>query len=290
MSEQHLIPADSFGLGETLDCGQAFRWQQLEDGSWEGIAGSKYLKLSQTDDGIVFHCPSQDFEAWWKPYFDLSTDYNAIKKDLCALSPVLSQAASFAPGIRILRQDPWEALCSFIFSQNNNIPRIKGIISRFCRLLGDEMPNGYSFPNPQRVAQCSLEDLADIRSGFRAKYILSAAQAVAEESLDIKGLYTIPLPQAREQLMTIKGVGPKVADCVLLYGFHRTECFPLDVWMKRAMEQLFPGTRPEAFGEYAGMAQQYIFHYSRMNPQLFEKEEKKNPKKQKGSFSQPVSK
>ena len=183
----------------------------------------------------------------------------------------MAEAAAFAPGIRILRQEPWEALCSFIISQNNHIPRIKGIIERLCQRLGAEIPGTawHAFPTAERLAACSLEDLAPLRAGFRAKYLLDAARKVASGQVDLARVAAAPVEEGRRELQTIFGVGPKVAECALLYGFHKTECFPLDVWMKRAMATLLPGRRPEEFGENAGLAQQYLFHYSRMHPELF---------------------
>ena len=195
-----------------------------------------------------------------------------FRETLSALHPVLKEACSYAPGIRILRQEPWEALCSFIISQNNNIPRIKGIIERLCGLSGQPILCGaetvYAFPTAEQLAACTPEDLVPVRAGFRAKYLLDAARRVSTGQLDLNALYTASLEDARSALMTIHGVGPKVADCVLLYGLHHTCCFPMDVWMKRAV-QLLPGISPESLGCTAGIAQQYLFHYARMHPELF---------------------
>lgn len=260
------ITAEDFHLEQTLDCGQCFRWDRQEDGSYCGEAFGKRLLLTQDENTVVFHGVSpEDFQQIWSPYFDLDTAYGGIKGQLSALHPVLREACAFAPGIRILRQDPWEALCSFIISQNNNIPRIKGIISRLCSGFGTDS----RFPSPESLAPLETEDLAPLRSGFRAKYILSAARMVSSGEVDFSAVSSLPLDEARDILMKIKGVGKKVADCALLYGFHRLDAFPMDVWMRRAMDVLFPGVMPEDFGEYAGVAQQYIFHYSRCHPALF---------------------
>ena len=141
-----------------------------------------------------------------------------------------------------------------------------------CALLGAEIPGGgRAFPTAERLAACTVETLAPVRAGFRAKYVIDAAQRVASGALDLEQVRAMPLDEARSALQTVRGVGPKVADCALLYGLHRTECFPLDVWMKRAMA-LLPGVSPADFGENAGVAQQYIFHYARMHPALFERE------------------
>ena len=186
------------------------------------------------------------------------------------MHPILAEAAQFAPGIRILNQDPWEALCSFIISQNNNIPRIKGIVERLCQTFGDEIDDGwYTFPTAEKLASLEPEDLQPIRAGFRARYIVDGARKVSSGEINPEKIRVTEINSARSELMKITGVGIKVADCTLLFGLHRVEAFPLDVWMKRAMKTLFPEMSPKDFGEYAGIAQQYIFHYSRMHPEIF---------------------
>lgn len=257
-------------LGQTLDCGQCFRWQLLPGGVYQGIAMGRRLTITEQGGTVLFHdVTAQDFESIWMPYFDLDFDYASVRKDLSEIHPALCEAAQFAPGIRLLRQDPWEALCSFIISQNNNIPRIKGIVDRLCQLLGEERDGFYDFPTPQCLAEQTVESLAPVRSGFRAKYLIDAAQKVAGGQVNLAELSVMPLQEARQSLMTIYGVGEKVAECALLYGLHRLEAFPMDVWMKRAMAVLLPGYQPEQLGDYAGIAQQYLFHYSRCNAQLF---------------------
>lgn len=267
------IPA-AFGLAETLDCGQAFRWRPSDDGPevWRGAAHGRLLTIRKLGDELELDCSQADFDDIWQAYFDLNEDYARIRGELSGMSPVLKEAADFAPGIRILRQEPWEALCSFIMSQNNNISRIKGLVENFCRMFGEPIPgtDTYAFPAPEAVASLSIEDLAPLRSGYRAPYILDAARRVLDGGIDLARIAAEPAGYGREELRKIKGVGPKVAECVLLYGFHKTECFPMDVWMKRAMAQLLPGMVPDDFGPNAGLAQQYIFHYSRMHPELFQ--------------------
>lgn len=165
----------------------------------------------------------------------------------------LQECLRFAPGVRILRQEGFETLISFLFSQNNNVPRIKGIIERLCCSFGDPIGEGlYGFPSPERLAALSEEELAPLRCGWRGAYVLDAARKVASGTVDLKTAASLPMGEARQALQTIKGVGPKVAECVLLYGLGRLEAFPLDVWMKRAMAQFFPGYTPESFGPYAG--------------------------------------
>ena len=254
--------AVNFSLEQTLDCGQAFRWN-CSNGVWSGIAKGRYIQLELVENDIVITGVTQkDFEEFWFDYFDLSRNYGDIIRAVSDNETVRA-AASYGGGIRILKQEPWEALCSFIISQNNNIPRIKGIIERLCENFGEKIEGGYTFPSAERLACLTVEDLAPIRSGFRAKYIIDAAQKVASGQIKLDALYETDFDTARDTLMTIKGVGPKVADCVLLFGLGHIEAFPRDVWIKRAMEELFGGELPESSKQYAGIVQQYIFYYMR---------------------------
>lgn len=271
---------DSFSLPMTLDCGQCFTFSPLPVSdciehlcqTWRGTAGEQALTISQRTDGALFFhdTTAQQFDAFWRSYFDLDTDYAQIKAVL-AQDATLQKAITYAPGIRILRQRGWEALCCFIISQNNNIKRIHGIVERLCRTFGEDLGNScFSFPSPQRLAACSLEDLSVLRSGFRAKYLLDAAQKVSSGEVNLSAIPSMPLEQAKQELMKIYGVGPKVADCALLYGFYRLECCPMDVWMKRVFAVLYPQGLPKCAHDYIGIAQQYLFHYARTCPQAFE--------------------
>lgn len=255
-------------LAQTLDCGQCFRWEQLPDGSFFGIVQDRPCHLAQSEGKLTFfNCTIQEYHTLWEPYFDLATDYAAVKQALCQ-DPTLKKATEFAPGIRVLRQDSWEALCTFILSQNNNIKRIKGIVQRLCETFGEPLGDGlFAFPTPQRLAALEPEDLAPLRCGFRARYVIDAARRVADGRVDLQCLKTLPLPEAEQHLMQIVGVGIKVADCALLYGCGRTDCVPVDVWIRRAMEELFPHGLPGCAQPYAGLAQQYLFHYVRLCPE-----------------------
>lgn len=260
----YIYGAPEFDLPHTLDCGQAFRWSCNENNLWHGVAFGKYLELEKTADGtvILYNTTKDEYENIWKDYFDLERDYSKIVTALSE-NEILKNACEYSYGIRILNQEPFETLCSFIISQNNNIKRIKGIITRLCENFGENKNGFYTFPTPEKLASLTLEDLAVLRSGFRAKYLLDAAQKVANKEIDLYNLKSMPLDTAREELMKIKGVGPKVADCCLLFSHRHTEAFPKDVWIKRAMEVLFGGELPECAKEYAGIAQQYIFFYAR---------------------------
>ena len=256
---------ENFDLTQTLDCGQAFRWREDENGVWHGIAGGKYIEIYNSGKDIVIeNTDEKDFSEFWADYFDLGRDYSAIIKDF-GDDATLKAAATSASGIRILRQEPWEALCSFIISQNNNIPRIKGIISRLCENFGEKRGEAYTFPSAETLAVLEPDDLAVIRCGFRAKYVIDAARRVAAGKIDLESLKTSSYDDAQRELLKIKGVGPKVADCTLLYGCGHLEAFPKDVWIKRALDEFFGGKIPECALKNAGIAQQYIFYYIRNN-------------------------
>ncbi len=257
-------------LKETLDCGQCFRWKEREDGSFFGVVRGRAAAVHMEGDRLFIDGAKECDRDLWADYFDLSLDYADVKEQLSVIHPEMASAARFAPGIRILRQEPWEALISFIISQNNNIKRITGIVDRLCAHFGDPIGDGvFAFPTAEQLAALSPEDLMPIRAGFRHRYIIDAAQKTADGTIDLEQIRHLPYDAARQTLMQITGVGVKVADCVLLYGLHRLESFPLDVWMKRATATLFDGMDPSAFGAYAGIAQQYIFHYARSHPEKF---------------------
>ena len=260
----YLTGTENFELPHTLDCGQAFRWVEKENGVWCGVAFNKYLELKKMEDGsiILYNTTEDDFNNIWRDYFDIDRDYNAIITAISS-NEILKNASDFGKGIRVLNQEPWETLCSFIISQNNNIKRIKGIIERLCENFGTDMGGYYAFPTAEKVASLTLEDLAVLRSGFRAKYILDAAQKIAHKEIDLYNLKNLSVDDARNELMKIKGVGPKVADCALLFSHKHIDAFPKDVWIKRAMQVLFNGELPKEALPYAGIVQQYIFFYAR---------------------------
>ncbi len=252
-----------FALADTLDCGQAFRWSQNPDGSWQAVVRHQLLRVAEKQGAFyIYNCTEQEFTEVWAGYFDTGRDYTAICAEISS-DPVLKKAAAACGGIRLLRQEPWETLCSFIISQNNNIPRIKGIIERLCQAFGEKIPGGYTFPDAEMLAGRTLEELAPLRSGFRAKYILDAAQKVADGTVSLSALDAMDTGSARAELMKIRGVGPKVADCVLLFAYGKTDAFPQDVWIKRTMQTLFNGVLPAVAMPYAGIVQQYLFHYAR---------------------------
>ena len=257
-----LTDTNNFDIARSLDCGQSFRWEQADDGCWQGIVTGKYLKLKQIGNTVtLFNTSEEDYNALWEEYFDLKRDYGALLASYD--DEYLIKACSQFPGIRILKQDEWEAICSFIISANNNIPRIKGIIKRLCESFGEDTGNGYSFPAPEKLCDLTPDDLAPIRSGFRAKYIIDAAKKLSSGEVDIEKIKTLPFDEAKAELLKITGVGEKVAQCALLYGFGRMEAFPRDVWVKRIVEELYPNGLPECIKGSEGIAQQYLFHWRR---------------------------
>lgn len=260
----YLTGADCFDLNLTLSCGQAFRWRQLENGFWHGVAYGKSLDIGRDTDGLLLkNTTLSDYETLWADYFDLRRDYASLCERFCA-DKHLNTAVSLYPGIHILKQEPWEALCSFIISQCNNIPRIQGIIDRLCSCFGEKIGVGdYSFPSAAKLAALKAGDLEPIRAGYRSKYILDAARKISSGEVNLDSLARRPIGEAREQLAKIQGVGNKVAECTLLYGCGRSEAFPVDVWVKRVMDELYPKGLPVCANGAQGIAQQYLFHWRR---------------------------
>ena len=254
---------NEFELSDTLDCGQAFRFSKIDENNWHGIALNSYIKIGKMNDQIIlYNVTLDDYEQKWKYYFDFERNYARII-NIISENNVLKAAAEKYKGIRILNQDPWEAICSFIISQNNNIPRIKGIIERLCENFGEKIEGGFSFPSAEKLATHTAEDLAPLRAGFRARYIIDAAKKISSNELDFDLIKNGDIDNARLELMKITGVGAKVADCALLFGFSRVEALPKDVWIKRAIAEYFNGEFPECAKNYAGIAQQYLFSYIR---------------------------
>jgi len=250
----------------TFDCGQCFRWNEDAEGRWRGVASGKAAVVWAENGRTYIECALDDIY-FWRDYLDMDTDYEEARRSI-EVCDYLRDCAAYGEGIRILRQDKWEALCSFIISQCNNIPRIKGIVEKLSSLYGDIVAAPWgearSFPTAERVAQLTEADLAPLRSGYRAPYILAAAKAVASGELDLEETALLPCNEARAELKKLGGVGDKVANCVVLFGLHQLDAFPVDVWIKRALAANMPkGFDPSSLGKYAGLAQQYMFYHAR---------------------------
>lgn len=261
-----------------FECGQCFRWNKEEDESYTGVAYGKVLNVKKTGNDIIFsNTNKEDFEEIWYDYFDLDRDYDEIKLRL-SKDETLKKAIEFGKGIRILRQDEWEILVSFITSANNRIPMIKRALETLSERYGQfiEEYNGkkyYSFPTAKDLNSLSVEDIKKCHTGFRSKYILSSANIIDNKEIDIYAIENISTENGRKNLLVFPGVGPKVADCILLFSMNKPDAFPIDVWVKRVMEYFYldEDTKlkdiqkysQDKFGDLAGFAQQYLFYYAR---------------------------
>lgn len=258
----------NFNQTHTFECGQCFRWNPDREGGYTGVAGGRVCRVK---DGIV-RCSDED-NGFWENYFGTGDDYDKIKSELIARDPELEKCVEYGSGILILHQDLWETIISFIISANNNIPRIKKIIETLCENFGDEIEEGYfSFPAAEKISVLDIDDLACLRAGYRDKYIMDAARKVASGEVDLAETVGLSTAEAKRELMKIKGVGGKVADCILLFSCGRYETFPKDVWIKRVVTELYgvedkdiDAFITEKYGDLAGFAQQYLYYWARDN-------------------------
>lgn len=268
-----------FDPTHTFDCGQCFRWTREEDGSYTGIVRGRAANISAKGTDIeIKNSTLEDLQNIWFDYLDLGRDYCAVRSKI-SRDDTMRKAVSFGSGIRLLRQDIWETLISFIISANNRIPMIKKVVASISETYGEavhcEGRSLYSFPGPEKLAECSLKSLELCKAGFRCKYISETAKLIASGDFDLQKLKSIDREEARRLLVQLPGVGFKVADCTLLFSGTRQDVFPTDVWVKRVMEELYFKREAtlkeiwqfagEYFGEYAGIAQQYLFYYAREN-------------------------
>ena len=258
----------------TFDCGQCFRWELQEDGSYTGIANRQAVRISMVEDTVEIEGITQtDYEDFWKRYLDFDRDYSKIKKTV-SINDTMIKSVEFGNGIRILRQDFFETLISFIISQRSSIPKIKSCVEKLCSLYGDEIHfKGkvfYTFPTAQKIASLSEEEIRSLGVGYRAPYILKAAQAVVNGEINAEELEAMDTASARQKLLSLYGVGDKVCDCVLLFSLGKYDLFPADVWIKRVMEEEFRSKDAKKLGEsqfglYSGFAQQYLFYWRKYN-------------------------
>lgn len=268
-----------FNSVHIFECGQCFRWFRKDDGSYNGVAGGKVVNVSYFKGKLIIkNSKIQDVIDFWFDYFDLGRDYTEIKVIL-SKDEIMKKAIEFGWGIRLLKQDIWETLVSFVISANNRIPMIMKVVASISKEYGKELiydnHSYYSFPEVNKISGSSIKQLEVCKAGFRCKYISLTSQFVEEGVIDLYGLKNIPTDNAREALMKLPGVGPKVADCVLLYSGTKYNVFPTDVWVKRVMEELYfkreasfkeiQEFSKEKFGEFSGIAQQYLFYYAREN-------------------------
>lgn len=272
---------DEFDPKDIFTCGQAFRWYEEEDASFTFITHGKVANVNKIGDEIILKgVDESSFSEIFYDYFDLSRDYKKVMEEL-AKDEVMKKATDYGKGIRILNQDKFETIISFIISANNQIPRIKKAIEKISEMYGkylgeDDNRKYYSFPSPKELSMARPEDLREFaRVGFRDKRIVETAKLIDSGQVSISEIEEMDLEDARRALKVLPGVGPKVADCILLFAFDRKESFPVDVWIKRVMEELYlkevtPKSKialrgREVFGKNAGFANQYLFYYGREN-------------------------
>ena len=285
MKEQKYIieNQESFELKDIFECGQCFRWNENENGSYTGVVNKGVLKVEKQGEKIIFTGMLDiDIKEVVRFYFDLDRNYEEIKMQLSNIDKYLKTSVEYGKGIRILNQDLWETIISFIISANNNIPRIKGIIERISKKYGTEIEwneeKYYTFPTPEQLGKATVEDLRGLGTGFRDIRIYETTQKVLSGEFNLEEAQKKDTLSAREELLTLSGVGPKVADCILLFStLKRFDVFPIDVWVRRVMNELYIKNEDETkvskneiskiakkkFGNLEGLAQQYLFYWKR---------------------------
>ena len=275
---------DSFELKHIFDCGQCFRWNEEIDGSYTGVFKQNVLNVQKNEDEIIFTgIVNGDIKTVVEDYFDLKRDYSKIKKELSKIDTNVKESIKYGEGIRILNQELFETILSFIISANNNIPRIKGIIERISKKYGDEIKwkgkSYYTFPTLEQLKNVTIEDYRNLGVGFRDKRLYETVNMLYEQKVDTKNWYQEKdTLKVKEELLTLSGVGPKVADCILLFSnLKRFDVFPIDVWVRRVMNELYinnpdekkvskkqiENIAKEKFGNLEGLAQQYLFYWKR---------------------------
>ena len=285
MKEQKYIinKSKSFNAKHIFECGQCFRWNEQEDGSYTGVFRNNVLNVKENAENIIITgvC-EENIEKVCKEYFDLDTDYEEIKDTLSKIDDNVKQSIKYGEGIRILKQDLWETIISFIISANNNIPRIKKIIERLSENYGNEMvwkgQKYYAFPTPEQLSKASVQDLRALGLGFRDKRVYETTRIILSGEVSLQSLENITDSNVlREELNKLPGIGDKVADCIMLFSMKRFDVFPIDVWVRRVMNELYiknedetkvnkrelENLAKEKYGNLAGIAQQYLFYWRR---------------------------
>ena len=264
-------------MKKIADSGQIFRFNVYDD-EFSLVAGDKLLFIKEDKNGYILSCSEKEFNEFWLDYFDLSLDYGDFEKNIPETDVFLKDAAKYSYGIRILNQDKWEMLISFIISQRKSIPAIKSSIEKLAKVYGkkidmkipefikniDDDTEFYTFPTPKELANADIEALNACSLGYRSPYIEASAKAVYRKDIDLNAIDSLDDEELLKALMSLKGVGIKVANCVALFGYHRIAAFPIDVWIKRMIDEHYDGEFPlELYKGYAGVIQQYIFYYGR---------------------------
>ena len=286
MREQKIVVKEvkSFNLTHIFECGQCFRWNENEDGSYTGVVRENVINIRMANDAVwVEGFGNDELRGLFDSYFDMDRDYDEIKNELRKIDENMEESIKYGDGIRLLNQDLWETIISFIISANNNIPRIKGIIERISKRFGNKIEwkgnEYYTFPTPEQLSKASVEDLRNLGLGFRDVRVFETTQMVVNGDIDFEQLHKEKNTQiVRDELLKLPGVGPKVADCILLFStLKRLDVFPIDVWVRRVMNELYIHNEDEnrvdkklvismadeKFGDLQGIAQQYLFYWKR---------------------------
>ncbi len=264
----YTVRSDNFDLRQIADSGQCFRMRMLKDDKAAVAAGGKQLVIDDMGGGCFeFSCSAEEYRFFWHDYFDMGTDYSAFINAVDPGDGFLKKAAAFGNGIRILNQEPFETLISFIISQRKNIPAIQSSVEKLCRLCGEKINEDvYAFPEPRAIASLSEKELSGCSLGYRAPYVREAARRVASGETDLQTIRGFTDQELYNELVSFYGVGKKVANCIMLFAYHRIASFPVDVWIQRIEDEYYNGRFPvERYPGFAGVMQQYMFFYSREN-------------------------
>lgn len=268
-----------FSLKDIFECGQCFRWKRTSNNTYILVAFNRVIEVEKQDkDVIIYNANLEDFHNIWEEYFDLKRDYNDIKERL-SKDHILKKSVEFGQGIRILKQDPFETTISFIISANNRIPMIKKAINNISEKWGEKLKYKgelyYAFPTVEELSKATIEELEDCSTGFRAKYIKSTVDKIVNKEKDLELIKKLDDEECHNSMKDFNGIGPKVSDCIILFSMQKYSAFPVDVWVKRAMQYFYlapdvslPKIRKFAvdkFGVLSGFAQQYLFYYAREN-------------------------
>lgn len=257
----------NFNMEQICNSGQCFRMAKVSENVYSVIAYGKYMEVAQEGERLTFSCDQEEFDSIWKNYFDLEVDYQAYMDAIPKEDEYLTKAAKFGEGIRILRQEPWEMVISFIISQQNNIKRIRKCIETICQKYGEEKMNFkgevyYDFPTVERLSKATEEELRACNLGYRSKYLVKTSESILKKEVDLESLLALNFEEAKKELLKLTGVGVKVADCICLFGLHHMDGFPIDTHIKQVLEAEYADGFPfERYKGFAGVIQQYIFYY-----------------------------
>lgn len=258
---------ENFDLSQICRSGQCFRMNEIDKDIYAVIAGNRYLEIRQNGNTCCFYCEESEFEDFWKGYFDLENDYAGYIARINPNDSYLGTAADFGSGIRILKQDLWEMIVSFLISQQNNIVRIRRCIQNICECYGEKCENGrgeiyYAFPRPEALARLEEDDLKACNLGYRSKYVVRTAKSVVSGEVDLDAISRMSYRKAKEELLKLFGVGEKVADCICLFALHHLQAFPVDTHINQALEKHYKRGFPNRrYKGIQGVMQQYIFYY-----------------------------